>query len=63
MNISQEHLLFKINQPASVSFGPSLCTLKWNFKKIKMPELVYSSEQTKGLSYSYFMIATGNLLS
>lgn len=26
------------------------------FKKIKMPEPIYSSEQTEGLSYSYFMI-------
>lgn len=56
MNISQEQILFKINKLTSISFGPSLCTLKWNLKKIKMPEPIYSSEQTEGLSYSYFMI-------
>lgn len=56
MNISQEQILFKINKLTSISFGPSLCTLEWNFKKIKMPEPIHSSEQTEGLSYSYFMI-------
>lgn len=55
-NFSWEQILFKITKPTSKSFIPSLCTLELNFLKIKMPEPIYSSEQTEGLSYSYFII-------
>lgn len=55
-NFSWEQNLFKITKPTSKSFSLSLCTLELNFWKIKMPKPIYSSEQTEGLSYSYFMI-------